>query len=365
MKKLIYLTLILLISLGIASCTNTNKNEDVNTKENKRQNESENKVSELRLESTDKNNIKTIYLAGGCFWGVEGYFSQIEGVVATDVGYANGKTGETSYRELKKTEHAETVKVDYDMSIVSLEELLLHYFRIIEPTSVNKQGNDRGIQYRTGVYYVYENDLEVIEKIFKYQENIHGKLAVEKEALKNFILAEDYHQDYLKNNPNGYCHINLNQAKEPLFIEDYKNKSDEELKKELDEISYAVLREKDTEIAGSSELNKEYRKGIYVDKITGEPLFASKDKFDAGCGWPSFSKPILSDKINYLEDDSYGMNRVEVRSNGGDNHLGHVFDDGPKEKGGLRYCINGAALVFIPYEEMKEKGYENYMIFCE
>ncbi len=310
-------------------------------------------------------NTRTIYLAGGCFWGVEAYFQRIKGVIDTEAGYANGKTEDTSYEKIKHTDHAEAVKIDYDISLISLDEILLHYFRIIDPISLNKQGNDIGRQYRTGIYYTNRKDIPIIEKIFAHKKNIHGNLVVEKMELKNFVKAEDYHQDYLKKNPQGYCHINLHKAKEPLFKKEYKNPKEKQLKATLDKTSYAVLRENATERPGSSALNNEYRKGIYIDKITGEPLFASKDKFDAGCGWPSFSKPILTDKIMYLEDKTHGMDRIEVRSNGGNNHLGHVFTDGLKEKGGLRYCINGASLTFIPYEEMAKKGYKEYMVLCE
>ncbi len=321
------------------------------------------KQREEILNNYKQENIRTIYLAGGCFWGVEGYFSRVRGIADAVSGYANGKTTETTYHDIAETDHAETVEISYDRSIISLEEVLLHYFRIIDPTSVNKQGNDRGRQYRTGVYYIDDEDKVVIDKIFAYMTEIHGELAVENEKLDNFILAEDYHQDYLDKNPNGYCHINLASADEPLFTEKYQNPSDEELKQRLDNLSYGVLRESDTERPHTSELNEEYRKGIYVDKITGEPLFASQNKFNAGCGWPSFSKPILSDKIDYLADNSLGRERIEVRSHGGDNHLGHVFNDGPAEMGGLRYCINGAALEFIPVEEMDERGYGAYKVF--
>lgn len=350
MNKKIYIIAFLLICMLIYF---------VNSYKNKNDEKGEKKMQ------VRKENIRTIYLAGGCFWGVEGYFSKVQGVVDTETGYANGKTEKTSYKELKETDHAETVKVDYDMSKISLEEILLHYFRIIDPKSVDKQGNDRGRQYRTGVYYKDQEDLAVIDKIFLYEEKKHGKLAVEKEALRDFIRAEDYHQDYLKNNPNGYCHINLKMADDPLFEEEFKDYKDEELKGKLDDLSYKVLRESATERPFSSELNSEYRKGIYVDKITGQALFASKDKFDSGCGWPSFSKPIVTDKVKYKEDKSHGMERIEVRSGAGDNHLGHVFNDGPKDKGGLRYCINGASLDFIPYEEMDQRGYGDYKVFCE
>ena len=151
-----------------------------------------------------------IYLAGGCFWGLEEYFSRIKGVTATTVGYANGKTLDTNYQEVKATDHAETVHVTYDSSVVSLYDILRYYFRVIDPLSVNKQGNDVGRQYRTGIYYINDADLPVIERIVSEQESLFGqKLAVEVEPLDNYVLAEEYHQDYLKKNPGGYCHINV------------------------------------------------------------------------------------------------------------------------------------------------------------
>lgn len=311
------------------------------------------------------NNYKTIYLAGGCFWGVEAYFKKINGIVSTIVGYANGNTNDTNYTHLKETGHAETIKIIYDFSLVSLEEILLHYFRIIDPKSVNKQGNDVGRQYRTGIYYTNEKDLKIIEKIMNYETKLHGELAVEVLPLENFVKAEEYHQDYLYKNPGGYCHVNLALTSEPLFNEDYSNPDLEEQKKLLDEISYKVMRENKTEQPHSSTLNNEYRKGIYVDKLTGEPLFSSSEKFEAGCGWPSFSKSIMSDTLNYKNDTSFSMNRIEVRSRLGDNHLGHVFNDGPTEKGGLRYCINGSSLRFIRLEDMDKEGYSDYKIFVE
>lgn len=328
------------------------------------------------------SNKKVIYLAGGCFWGVEGYFKKLHGVYETEVGYANGKTDDTSYENVASTDHAETVKVCYDKSIISLEEILLHYFRIIDPLSINRQGNDIGRQYRTGVYYVDKadsaknsdtsnssdsannDDLKIIAKIFAYEEDLHGPIAVEKSALKNFIKAEDYHQDYLDKNPGGYCHIDISLSSKPLFNEKYTMPSDNKLKEILDNTSYSVMRRSATEAPGSSSFNDEFRPGIYVDKITGEPLFCSSDKFNAGCGWPSFSKPITTDKLTEHVDTSHMMVRTEVVSKNSNSHLGHVFDDGPIEKGGLRYCINGAALRFIPFEKMDKEGYGDYKIFC-
>ncbi len=308
---------------------------------------------------------KTIYLAGGCFWGMEGYFKRVNGIVDTTVGYANGIGADTDYQRVKETDHAETIKLVYDKSVISLEEILLRYFKVIDPKSVNKQGGDRGRQYRTGIYYSDAADKEAIDKVYSYEEALHGELAVEVSALKNFVNAEDYHQDYLDKNPGGYCHINLAEADEPLFESEYKEVSDDKAKELLDELSYRVMRKEGTEHPHSSELNDEWRSGIYVDKLTGEPLFTSDEKFDAGCGWPSFARAIKSDSLAYREDDSYGMKRVEVKSLHGKNHLGHVFNDGPSDKGGLRYCIDGAALRFVPLEKMAEEGYADYIIFLK
>lgn len=313
----------------------------------------------------DMSNIKNrneIYLAGGCFWGVESYFKKIPGVLDTSVGYANGKTKDTTYREVKETDHSETVKVIYDEDRVSLQELLEHYFRIIDPTSVNKQGNDRGRQYRTGIYYTNRNDKLIIDEIIRQkQEEYSEKIAVEVEPLNNFVLGEDYHQDYLDKNPGGYCHINLALADEPLDTKGKVIEKDQkELKENLTEEQYKVTQEDKTERAFTSEFDDFYEEGIYVDVVSGEPLFSSRDKYDAGCGWPSFTKPIDSN-INYKSDNSFNMSRVEVRSKSGDSHLGHVFNDGPKDKGGARYCINGASLRFIPLSKMKEEGYGDYI----
>lgn len=319
-----------------------------------------------KKEEVSMENRREIYLAGGCFWGVEGYFKKLSGVFATTTGYANGESDETDYHSLVVTDHAETVKVEYDRSKISLAELLLHYFRIIDPKSVNRQGADVGRQYRTGIYYTDEADVPVIERIMDFQREKHGEIAVETGKLLNFVDAEEYHQDYLDKNPGGYCHVDLGLADRPLFESRSSDvPSDQELRALLSPEEYHIIAESGTERPHSSALNQEYRRGIYVDKVTKVPLFASQDKFDAGCGWPSFSKPILSDALTELADHSHGMVRVEVRSKDSGAHLGHVFTDGPKEMGGLRYCINGASLEFIPYEEMKERGYEEYMPLCE
>lgn len=161
--------------------------------------------------------IKEVYLAGGCFWGMEGYFQQLDGVIQTKVGYSNGKTADTSYKEIKNTDHAEVIYLEYDNSKISFNEILRHYFRVIDPTSINKQGGDRGRQYRTGIYFV-DNDTEEEAKDFiKEEQNNYSKpIVVEVEQVSNYVDAEEYHQKYLDKNPFGYCHIDLSLAKKSL-----------------------------------------------------------------------------------------------------------------------------------------------------
>ena len=300
-----------------------------------------------------------IYLAGGCFWGLEEYFSRISGVLQTSVGYANGQVETTNYQLIKETDHAETVQVVYDEKVVSLREILLYYFRVIDPLSVNQQGNDRGRQYRTGIYYLDEEDLPTINTVVREQELLIGrKIAVEVEKLRHYILAEDYHQDYLKKNLGGYCHIDVRDAEKPLIdAANYEKPSQAVLRESLSEESYRVTQEAATEVPFSNAYDQTFEEGIYVDITTGEPLFFAKDKFVSGCGWPSFSRPISKELIHYYQDLSHGMERIEVRSRSGNAHLGHVFTDGPQELGGLRYCINSASLRFIAKDEMEEAGY--------
>jgi len=310
---------------------------------------------------------KEIYLAGGCFWGTEKYLKSLPGVKRTDVGYANGSTENPSYEDVchRNTGHAETVRVLYAPEEISLTHILHMYFDVIDPTSLNRQGNDIGSQYRTGIYYVDPEDESIIRAaVSKLQEKYEKPIAIEIKPLENYYLAEEYHQDYLTKNPGGYCHIGaaaFDKASRALVDpSEYKVPDDAELKDRLTGLQYRVTRENGTEPPYHNEFHDRFSPGIYVDIITGEPLFTSSDKFEA-CGWPSFSKPLDPSVIRTKRDLSHGMVREEVRSRVGDSHLGHVFPDGPKEAGGLRYCINSAALRFIPKEEMESQGYGKYL----
>ncbi len=214
-----------------------------------------------------------IYLAGGCFWGLEEYFSRISGVLQTSVGYANGQVETTNYQLIKETDHAETVQVIYDEKTVSLREILLYYFRVIDPLSVNQQGNDRGRQYRTGIYYLEEADLPTINTVVREQELLIGrKIAVEVEKLRHYILAEDYHQDYLDVHPGGYCHVPSALFEEARKANadtpqkrTYKKATDAELRSRLNDLQYAVTQKAATEAPHKNAYDKEFRPGIYVD----------------------------------------------------------------------------------------------------
>lgn len=317
-----------------------------------------------------------IYLAGGCFWGTEFFLNSLSGVKSTEVGYANGATKNPTYRQVcNNSGHAEAVHVIYDPKKISLTKLLTEFYRTINPTLLNRQGNDRGVQYRTGIYFSDKADAEIVaESLNRLQKNFSEPVVVEHEPIKNFYRAEDEHQRYLEKNPNGYCHIPRSLIDEQKKIRAAENFPDKNFSRDkiygkptdstleiLSDLQRAVTQEAATEPPFKNEYDAEFREGIYVDVTNGQPLFVSTDKFDSGCGWPAFSKPIAAEVLEERVDKSFGMTRTEVRSKSGGAHLGHVFDDGPKDRGGLRYCINSAALRFIPRDEMKAQGYGDWL----
>ena len=322
-------------------------------------------------EAMDKKQ-SVIYLAGGCFWGLEKLMQSIPGVTDAVSGYANG-TGEAdaNYKTVTggQTGFRETVKVTYDPEQVSLDALLLAYFYVIDPTVENRQGNDVGSQYQTGVYYADDAAKETVERIAALERGRRKKFVVEIGSLVNFFPAEEYHQDYLDKNPNGYCHIP--RAEIELFSRlkidpgDYRKPAAEVIRDSLTDEQYRVTQESATEYPFQNEFWDRFEKGIYVDVVTGEPLFSSADKFESSCGWPAFSKPIEEPAVVELPDDSHGMHRTEVRSRAGDSHLGHVFTGDRESPNGVRYCINSASLRFIPYEKMEQEGYGGLMCLFE
>ena len=286
--------------------------------------------------------LNVIYLAGGCFWGVEAFISRLKGVNQTEVGYANGHDLAPTYEKVcsGKTGHTETVKVTYNPKIISLKDLLENFYRIIDPYTKNGQGPDIGTQYRTGVYWQEDSQKECVLKFFAdKQHESEKRIVVEVGPISSFYPAEDYHQKYLERNPQGYCHVDLNLINDEEF-------------NHLTRQEYEITQLSMTEPPFSGKYDDFFEDGVYVDVVDGEILFSSEDKFDSGCGWPAFSRPISEDAITRNRDFSYGSTRVEVRSAKSNSHLGHVFNDGPG--GSKRYCINSSALRFIPKDEIED-----------
>ena len=359
-----WFSLLIASALLLSSCSAPRGGPETGDQKNQRTETGHTSIqsSEEGMDMDTTENV--IYLAGGCFWGIEALMQSIPGVIDAQSGYANGTgqadadyrtvcTGETGFRE--------TVRVEYDPEQVSLDALLLAYFYVIDPTVANRQGNDIGSQYQTGVYYTNDKAKETVERIADIERSRSKAFFVEIGPLVNFYLAEDYHQDYLEKNPGGYCHIPRDEMElfSRLRIDpgDYQKPAAEAIRDKLTAEQYRVTQENGTERPYANEFWDQFEKGIYVDVVTGEPLFSSTDKFESGCGWPAFSKPIESPAVVELPDDSHGMHRTEVRSRAGDSHLGHVFTGDSESPNGVRYCINSASLRFIPYAKMEAEGY--------
>lgn len=316
--------------------------------------------------------------AGGCFWCVESDFEKIDGVVSAISGYTGGNTSNPSYKEVisGRTGHYEAVKVYFDEDVVSYGELVDVFFKHIDPTDDSGQFADKGSQYKPAVFYHGYVQKGIVEKYIKNLDELEifeDKVVVEVKPAVEFYLAEEYHQNYSQNNKINYNLYREGSGRNAFLRNVWKGKEDivilneseeRNLKEELTPLQYHITQEGGTERPFDNEFWNHKEKGIYVDVVSGEPLFSSTDKFDSGTGWPSFSKPIDKGFIEEKEDLSFGMKRVEVKSSTG-SHLGHVFDDGPQELGGERFCINSGSLKFIAKENLTQEGYGEYLKLFE
>ncbi|WDH75683.1 peptide-methionine (S)-S-oxide reductase MsrA [Exiguobacterium marinum] len=304
--------------------------------------------------------------AGGCFWCMVKPFHKYEGVERVISGYTGGHVDNPTYQQVcsETTGHLEAIEITFDPEIISFEELLRIYWRQIDPTDGGGQFNDRGESYRPAIFYHSDEQRAAAERSKQEVEDsgrFDRSIEVDIRPAKTFWEAEDYHQDYYKKNPFRYEMYRVGSGRAKFIKEAWSDrKLQQTLRERLTPMQYKVTQENGTEPPFQNEYWDEEREGLYVDIIDGTPLFTSQDKFQSNCGWPSFSRPIEEKQVDLNMDTTHHMVRTEVRSKQGDSHLGHVFDDGPKELGGLRYCINSAALRFIPVDELEEAGYGEY-----
>ena len=365
MKKLI--SIIFTLTLLTTACSKTEQKTNDQSLEMKK--ESKKEVVKL----TGDEEVTT--LAGGCFWCMQAPFEKVQGVVKVVAGYAGGIEPNPTYEEVSsgKTKYRESIQVYFDPEVISFSEILEVYWRQFDPTDASGSFHDRGHQYTSAIFYHDDIQKEVAEKSKKELDKsgiFNEPIVTPIIKFTTFYPAEEYHQDYYKKNPERYHSYRKGSGRDEFIMAHWKddNKytkpSDEELKKKLTDLQYKVTQKEATERAFQNEYWDNNKAGIYVDVVSGEPLFSSKDKFESGTGWPSFTKPIDPKFLDKKVDKTLGMERVEVRSKIGDSHLGHVFDDGPAPTG-LRYCMNSAAMRFIPKDKMKEEGYGEYLWMVE
>ena len=323
---------------------------------------------------TISGEVEIATLAGGCFWCMEAPFESIDGVAKVVSGFAGGTEENPTYEQVSTgtTGYKEAVQVYFDPAVISYSEILGVYWRQFDPTNKGGSFHDRGPQYESAIFYRTDMQKKVAE-LSKMELDKSGTfdkpIVTEIQEFTTFYPAEEYHQDYAEKNPFRYKNYKEGSGRASFIkavwgdenVDQYiRNAKDESIKKNLTDLQYNVTQKNATEPPFDNKYFENDKPGIYVDIVSGEPLFSSKDQFQCASGWISFTQPIDTRFTQKKVDTSHGMNRVEVRSKIGDSHLGHVFEDGP-EPTNLRYCINSASLKFIPKEKMKELGYGEYL----